>query len=59
MATIDALPIETHPMTQLSVGMLALQKDHGRRVCGLGSGVQGLTAPIGGQNDCRVQGFRF
>mmetsp|Transcript_41607 Transcript_41607/g.99084 ORF Transcript_41607/g.99084 Transcript_41607/m.99084 type:complete len:477 (-) Transcript_41607:73-1503(-) len=27
MATIDALPIETHPMTQLSVGMLALQKD--------------------------------
>ncbi|OLQ06396.1 Citrate synthase, mitochondrial [Symbiodinium microadriaticum] len=31
MATIDALPIETHPMTQLSVGMLALQKDHGLR----------------------------
>ncbi|CAE7769435.1 cs, partial [Symbiodinium sp. CCMP2456] len=27
MATIDSLPIETHPMTQLSVSMLALQKD--------------------------------
>eukprot|EP00438_Fugacium_kawagutii_P019868 Skav227963 [mRNA] locus=scaffold146:751217:774291:- [translate_table: standard] len=27
MATIDSLPKETHPMTQLSVAMLALQKD--------------------------------
>lgn len=27
MATIDSLPIETHPMTQLAVSMLALQKD--------------------------------
>jgi len=27
MTTIDTLPIETHPMTQLSVAMLALQKD--------------------------------
>merc|ERR1711972_223257 len=27
MTTIDSLPIDTHPMTQLSVAMLALQKD--------------------------------
>eukprot|EP00930_Biecheleria_cincta_P099263 TRINITY_DN908_c0_g3_i2.p1 TRINITY_DN908_c0_g3~~TRINITY_DN908_c0_g3_i2.p1 ORF type:complete len:467 (+),score=114.42 TRINITY_DN908_c0_g3_i2:96-1496(+) len=27
MTTIDSLPTETHPMTQLSVAMLALQKD--------------------------------
>ena len=27
IATIDSLPVETHPMTQLSVAMLALQKD--------------------------------
>jgi len=27
MVTIDSLPTETHPMTQLSVAMLALQKD--------------------------------
>jgi len=27
MATLDSLPIETHPMTQLSIAMLALQKD--------------------------------
>ncbi|CAK9014477.1 unnamed protein product [Durusdinium trenchii] len=27
MTTIDSLPKETHPMTQLSVAMLALQKD--------------------------------
>jgi len=26
-STIDSLPIQTHPMTQLSVAMLALQKD--------------------------------
>lgn len=26
-ATIDSLPIDTHPMTQLSIAMLALQKD--------------------------------
>jgi len=27
MATLNSVPIETHPMTQLSMGMLALQKD--------------------------------
>eukprot|EP00928_Gymnodinium_smaydae_P051353 TRINITY_DN3489_c0_g1_i2.p1 TRINITY_DN3489_c0_g1~~TRINITY_DN3489_c0_g1_i2.p1 ORF type:complete len:471 (-),score=132.59 TRINITY_DN3489_c0_g1_i2:190-1602(-) len=27
MATIESLPLDTHPMTQLSVAMLALQKD--------------------------------
>lgn len=26
-ATLDTLPTDTHPMTQLSIGMLALQKD--------------------------------
>lgn len=25
--TLDTLPLDTHPMTQLSVAMLALQKD--------------------------------
>ena len=25
--TLDALPVETHPMTQLSIGILALQRD--------------------------------
>jgi citrate synthase len=27
MKTLDSLPLDTHPMTQLSIGMLALQKD--------------------------------
>ncbi|CAJ1436655.1 unnamed protein product [Effrenium voratum] len=27
MATLDSLPTETHPMTQLSIAMLAMQKD--------------------------------
>merc|ERR1712232_73026 len=27
IATLESLPLDTHPMTQLSIGMLALQKD--------------------------------